>query len=388
MGRRLELKPYKNKDGTFSVNVPNWLSATGKRARKSCPTRAEALRFIEELKARKDNLGFTKELSPVELLDAQAALEILASYPEATLRDCAKLYCERHAAQARSITLEELFTQVLEAKANLSDSYKRDIRWVRGRLSGLRDRMLSNITRVDILDALAKFPESSRNNHLRTLTTVFRYAKDREYLTETPLRASDRTKKKRQEIRVLPVSEIRRLLETALVYDCAILPLLVIETFCGVRPAEAKRLLWSDIDLLRKRVTLRAAITKTLTARPIILEPCALAWLEAYIARGGVCTGPLAPLSPHIVRDRLSKVRARSGYHGRDWRAGALRDSFCSNHLAHFDNIDRLLREAGHSSLQTTRDHYLGLVSREDAAEFWALFPPSGDKVVPFFRAG
>jgi hypothetical protein len=92
MGRRLELKPCKNKDGTFSVNVPNWLSATGKRARKSCPTRAEALRFIEELKARKDNLGFTKELSPAELLDAQAALEILATYPEATLRDCAKLY--------------------------------------------------------------------------------------------------------------------------------------------------------------------------------------------------------------------------------------------------------------------------------------------------------
>jgi integrase len=284
--------------------------------------------------------------------------------------------------------LEELFTEVLAAKVDLSASYRRDIRWVRGRLSALSERMVSNITRVDIVSALAEFPESSRNNHLRTLTTVFRYAKDREYLTEIPLRASDRTKKKRQEIRVLPVSEIRRLLETALVYDGAILPLLVIETFCGVRPEEAKRLIWSDIDLLRKRVTLRATITKTGTARSIILEPCALAWLEAYMARGGVCTGPLAPFSPHTVQNRLSKVRARAGYHGRDWPAGALRDSFCSNHLAHFDSIDRLLREAGHSSLKTTRDHYLGLVPQEDAAQFWGLFPPSADKVVPFFRAG
>jgi len=74
MGRRLELKPCKNKDGTFSVNVPDWLSVTGRRSRRSWPTRVEALRFIEELKARKDNLSATKDLSPAQLLDAHQAL--------------------------------------------------------------------------------------------------------------------------------------------------------------------------------------------------------------------------------------------------------------------------------------------------------------------------
>src|SRR6476469_6094519 len=92
---------------------------------------------------------------------------------------------------------------------------------------------------------------------------AFRYAKDQEYLTEIPLRASDRKPNKRQEVDVMPVSEIRKLLETALEHDLQILPLLLVETFCGIRPEEAKRLLWTDIDLLRKRVTVRAAISKT-----------------------------------------------------------------------------------------------------------------------------
>jgi integrase len=361
MGRRLELKPHKNKDGTFSVNVPDWLSVTGRRSRRSWPTKVEALRFIEELKARKDNLTTTKDLSPAQLLDAHLAFVELADCPGTSLLDCVKFYRERYAAQAKSVTLEELFNQVLQAKADLSDSYKRDIRWVQGRLAGLSDRSVSEITRTDILEALAEFPESSRNNHLRTLSGVFRFAKDRDYLTEVPLRASDRTKKKRQEIEVLAVSEVRALLETALQYDLNLLPLLLVETFCGVRPAEARRLLWTDVDFLRKRLTVRAAVSKTASARSIILEPCALAWFELYSKRGGACTGLLSPFASHTGHNRLVKIRARSGYYGRDWRPGALRDSFCSNHLAHFDNIDRLLREAGHTNLQTNQGSLLGL---------------------------
>jgi hypothetical protein len=47
--------------------------------------------------------------------------------------------------------------------------------------------------------------------------------------------------------------------------------------------------------------------------------------------------------------------------------------------LSHFGSIDRLIQEAGHKSLRTTKDHYLGLVSAEAAAEFWDLLPP-GEK--------
>jgi hypothetical protein len=69
----------------------------------------------------------------------------------------------------------------------------------------------------------------------------------------------------------------------------------------------------------------------------------------------------------------------RTACAGAHWAPGSLRDAFCSYHLSHFGSIDRLIQEAGHTSLRTTKDHYLGLVSAEAAAEFWDLLPP-GEK--------
>jgi integrase len=126
---------------------------------------------------------------------------------------------------------------------------------------------------------------------------------------------------------VLPVGKIRRLLEAALERDPGLLPLLLVETLCGVRPAEASRILWTDIDLLRKRLTIRAIISKTDTARPIELSPCALAWFQTYAALPDAqTTDPIAPWSESFLRSRLRKVRYHAGYrrNGAKWTAGAL----------------------------------------------------------------
>src|SRR5262249_43243074 len=118
-------------------------------------------------------------------------------------------------------------------------------------------------------------------------------------------------------------------------HDRELLPLLLIETFCGIRPAEAARVLWSDIDLMRGRLTIRAAISKTGTARPIELAPCALAWVSLCNA---ATSGRITPWSESILRSRMRKVRYLAGYRsaGARWEPGALRDAFCSYHLAHY----------------------------------------------------
>ncbi len=177
------------------------------------------------------------------------------------------------------------------------------------------------------------------------------------------------------------MGKIRALLETALIHDLELLPLLLVEVFAGVRPAEAVRLQWSDLDFLKGRLTVRAAISKTGTARPIKLEPCALAWFRRYMASGSPRTGTLMALAGPVLRRRLRKLRYLAGFRGAGahWEPGSLRDAFCSYHLSHFGSIDRLIQEAGHTSLRTTKDHYLGLVSAKAAAEFWDLLPP-GEK--------
>lgn len=390
MARPLELEPYHLSNGRWQVNVISKLSPSGKRQRLTFATRQAASAYIEELKARRDNLAISEtfSLSPGQAHDAARALEILAAYPLVTLTDVAQAYLELAKTRNASVTLAELFSLFQEAKKHRSKAYRRDISWAKNRLARFGEKLICDISRNDITLALAGMPDSSRNNILRTLGVLFRYGQDLGYLKELPVRRSDFAEIKRTEIEVLPVSQIRRLLEATLKHKPELLPLLLIETFCGVRPAEAARVLWSDIDLLRCRLTIRAVNSKTGNARVIELAPCAINWFQAFAATPGVqTTGPIAPWSEPVLYAKMRKLRRHAGYRrtGTEWMPGALRDAFCSYHLAHFGSIDRLLTEGGHTNLRTTKDHYLGLVSPEAAAEFWSLFPPSTDeKVIPF----
>jgi integrase len=274
----------------------------------------------------------------------------------------------------------------LEAKRHKSKFYLRDINWASDRLAPLHRHLVSEITRRELAAILGPLPDSSRNNMLRTVRALFRYGHDLGYLQEIPVRRSDFAPVKRTQVDVLPVRKIRRLLEAALEHEPDLLPLLVVETFCGVRPAEAVRILWSDIDLVRGRLTIRAAISKTGTARSIQLAPCALAWFR-LCAPG---KGPIITDSESRMRTRLRKVRYHAGYRGAgaNWTPGSLRDAFCSYHLAYYDSIDRLITEAGHTDLRTTKDHYLGLVSPEQAAKFWHLLPAGHSKKAVQFATG
>ena len=383
MARLLELEPIRLTNGKWRVNVIPALSPTGKRQQLRFDTKQAALALIEELKARRDNTAaVNRTLSPAQLLDAASAFELLTDHPTATLSDAARIYLDVIKTRIASITLEELFKRFKAAKKHKSKFYLRDIKCVSDRLSPLHAKLVSDITRAELAALLGPLPDSSRNNMLRTLRGLFRYGHDLGYLKEVPIRRNDFVEIKRAEIDVLLVGKIRRLLETALAHDAGLLPLLLIETFCGVRPKEAVRVLWSDIDLFRSRLTIRAAISKTGTARAIELAPCALLWFEQCAAG----MGPIISDSESRLRTRLRKVRYHAGYGGvgARWTPGSLRDAFCSYHLAHYGSIDRMITEAGHTDVRTTKDHYLGLVSKEAAAEFWNLFPPPKEKIVQF----
>jgi Phage integrase family. len=388
MARPLELEPYRLSSGKWQVNVVAQLSPTSKRQRLQFGNKQAALSHIEELKARRDNIAaVNRALSPAQLLDAASAFELLADHPTATLSEAARVYLDAIKTRVASISLEELFRRFTAAKKHKSKFYLRDIKWVCDRLKPLHPKLVSDITRAELAALLGPLPDSSRNNMLRNLRALFRYGHDLGYLKEVPIRRNDFVEIKRSEIDVLPVAKVRRLLEAALFHDPELLPLLLIETFCGVRPEEAVRVLWSDLDFVRKRLTIRAAISKTGTARPIELAPCALSWFQ-------VCpkttTGPIAPWPETVLRSKMREVRYLAGYRGAGakWTPGALRDAFCSYHLAHYGSIGRLITESGHTNLRTTKDHYLGLVSKEAAAEFWNLFPATtGGKVVPFSKA-
>lgn len=387
MARPLELKAYRLPDGKWRVNVAAPLSSTGKRQQRFFDTAGLAKGFIEELKVRRDNMTALPQLSASELVDAAAALELLNDqYPDVTLVSAVRDYLEVELQRGRSCSVAELFERFCTAKATKSLSYKRDLRWAYARMKSFMELTASDITPIHVAQAVAGMPDSSINNVLRSLRAIFRYALDMGWITTVPIRRGDFTHIPRKEVEVLPPAKIRRILEAALEHDLELLPLLLVQTFAGVRPAEAARLQWSDIDLSRAMVTIRAAISKTHSGRSIRLAECALAWFSCCT----VGTGPIAPGSPQILQARMRKVRYSAGYRGAaaPWRPGGLRDAFCSYHCAHYGDVSRLTLEAGHASLVTTRNHYLGVVTSEVAAEFWNLFPPGHQANVVQFATG
>jgi hypothetical protein len=113
MARPLELKASKDADsGKWRVNVPPRLSPSGRRERRFFDTQGSANGFIEELKCRRDNLAaIDRTLSPAQLLDAAAALNILSDYPQTSLLEAARGYLEVLKTRSSSITLGELFVR-------------------------------------------------------------------------------------------------------------------------------------------------------------------------------------------------------------------------------------------------------------------------------------
>jgi hypothetical protein len=259
MARPLKLKPHKDqRTGKWRVNVIAELSVLRKRERRLFDTQAAALEFVEELKARRDNIAAIPELSVSDLLDAAAALELLSALDGVTLVHAVRSFVQGEKARSASVTVADLFSQFRKAKQTKSASYQRDIRWANDRMQAFVDLKASDITRAHISDAIAGMPDSSRNGVLRALRALFRFGLDLGYLTELPVRRSDFADIKRKELEILSVGKIRSILETALNQDLELLPLLLVEVFGGVRPAEATRLIWSDLDLIMGRLTIRA----------------------------------------------------------------------------------------------------------------------------------
>src|SRR5215471_10120775 len=108
------------------------------------------------------------------------------------------------------------------------------------------------------------------------------------------------------------------------------------------------------------------------------MQPNLRAWLAPYRAhrRGAVCPGNL--------RLRLEADRDRAGLR-HNWPTNALRHSFGSYHLAHFQDAAALALQMGNSPDVIFR-HYREVVRPRQAALYWQVKPSddAAKKVVAF----
>jgi integrase len=351
------------------------------RGRKFFKTRAEAeaerLRQLTALQRHgREAIGLPQH----ELSDFIRARRTLAGYGK-TINDATAFYVD-HLERVRrcKITAAQLTDEVIEAKRRdgMSAAYLADLR---KRLTHFcRDfgnRPIASITVEELDDWLRDLPLSpkSRANYRANVGVLFSYAVRRRMLHSNPISHTAKSKLSDQPPEILRVDELGALLDAAKRQAPDVLPMLTIGAFAGLRDAEIKRLDWSEIDLARGHIEVKASKAKSARRRIVQIQPNLGSWLAPY----STMTGGLAPVG---TRRKLDAIRKAAGL--LKWPKNGLRHSFASYRLAAVHDAPRVAAELGHTSPQMLYSTYRELVLPEEAQRYWTVAPSADNKTIAF----
>jgi integrase len=172
------------------------------------------------------------------------------------------------------------------------------------------------------------------------------------------------------------VNELRALLEAAQRNEPDVVPTLTIGAFAGLRDAEIKRLDWSEVDLVRGYIEVKAAKAKSARRRIVQMQPNLTAWLRPYSEMKG-------RLVPEGYRGKLERIRKAAGL--TQWPLNGLRHSFASYRLAAVHDAPRVASELGHTSPVMLYNTYREVVRPDEAECYWKIAPaPEVENVVEF----
>jgi integrase len=320
-----------------------------------------------------------------ELSDIVEAKRKLAAHGK-TINHAAVFYLD-HLERIRrcNITVSQLAAEVLDAKRKDGRSrvYLNDLR---NRLARFcRDfgiRPIAGVT-VDELDDWLRNLDcgpKTRANFRANISVLFGYAERRRMIDTNPVARTSRPKLIDKAPEIFSVDELAALFNAAQRSAPDVVPMLAIGAFAGLREAEIKRLDWSEIDLRRGFIEVRADKAKTARRRIIRIQPNLAQWLAPFSALGGAVV-------PVNARKKLDAVR-RAAVLSR-WSKNGLRHSFASYRLAATNDSATVAAELGHSTSQMLYSTYRELVLPEDAERYWKIVPQSGEaeNVVSFIAS-
>jgi integrase len=211
---------------------------------------------------------------------------------------------------------------------------------------------------------------------MRYLRAVFFFGIKRGYLVDNPIARLDFTEVKRKEVVTVPLDQVAKMLNHALTEDLNLLPYLVFGCFAGVRPdGELQKVEWRDIKLSENAIVIRPEVSKTNRRRFVDLEANAKTWLTAYANGGGLMTGKVLQYSDSELRTHRAANWAAAGI--TQWTQQGMRHTYCSNWLAAYKDVNKLVLMSGHDSVDTMWRNYHKGITEAEAEKFWAIMPPA-----------
>ena len=249
-----------------------------------------------------------------------------------------------------------------------SDSL-RDIHTIGKRLirfnQSLAKLNFSELTRSDCENWLISsfFTPSQFNKGRAMLHGLFQFAIRREWCDKNPIKFIERKKIVEKEIKPLTLQEIKRLLTNAKAQNCSAIVGLMM--FAGIRPREAKRLEWNDIDLNENSIKVRSICAKTGGVRHV--EICQN--LKNILINSDKHSHKICPKN---WQTKWQKIRNNAGFKG-SWVQDVLRHTYASYHAKCFRDLPRLQVNMGHRDINLLRSRYVNMseISANNAKKFF-----------------
>lgn len=381
-GSRFRLVTFSNRGGTESFRVVGW-TRTRQRIRENFPDRKSAKLRQLELEAeyhatRPVEVPRVTTLSHAHLRAAEAAFSIIGADadPDEIIRGI-RFWMDHGrnlVGPEDAPCLDDArtgFEKWLATDSGLRPKTQTGLRHaLRQLVRSLGNRKLSDMTGDVLHDHISTRPVSrvAKDNERRALSRFFAWCMERprQWIRVNPC-STVRTRRKHEETpppAILTVPEVETLLRAAESHAPDLLPWFTLQLFGCLRPAEAQRLEWSQVNFKDREIRLEASQTKTGKPRVLPIHKTLAAWLKAS------GTSNLG-----FSRRRFREVVRAAGI--KDWTQDVLRHTGISHLVRLRDSFAEVAIIAGNSE-QMIRRHYLGRTTTEETSQFFALRPGNG----------
>jgi len=264
------------------------------------------------------------------------------------------------------------------ARKRLSACYRNTMRYYLRRFEEAtgKDAVCAALTAnavTDVIEGMTKGVPKTYNNAFGCVSTMFRWGVRGKQIAENPLADAEKKAVPYKEPSFFTADKVQEILLEGMDAPDAdrYMPWLILGFFCGIRTAEIGRLSWENIKWDAKTPKIRVEKPKGHTSggkpRLVTLNDTAFAWLSLYRKE----SGPIGCPERMFGRWKLSTKSFPKG------AQNVMRHTFASAHYAMYDDLYKTAKELGHyQNVQTSLNHYIGLMHDDDAEEFWALRPP------------
>ena len=305
-----------------------------------------------------------------------------------TLHQAVDFFLNRNPANMPQRTVREVVDELVEikTKAGRGEVHLKDLTGRLGKFANGFQMNISQVTGLMIEKYLTGLEVTGRTkiNHLRLITSLFKFAIKRRYLAKDSLdevEAVEKPEEDQTEIQIFSPSELKRILSAA---RPELIPWLAIAAFAGLRSAELQRLDWSEVNLTERHIEVPALKSKTASRRLVPITPNLSAWLTPFAKNNGQVTffanvakqiGWLVESVNDTGIDQNGKAETDpKGTPKFEWKRNGLRHSFISYRLAAIKDTAEVALEAGNSPTMIFR-HYRKLVTESEANKWFAVIP-------------